>query len=454
MIRLACAKDTGCMAFVLGYSLAPVHESLLDFDRANPNKSLSLAPRGFGKSTIKTITRSLHEIVKDRNIRILIVSNTQHQAEAFLREIKGHMKSRIFRIFGDLAGRRGKSPAKWDAREVIVKGRTTVAKEPTITAASCGGAIISRHYDLIICDDIIDEENAGTLEQREKVKRWFFKTLMPCLEPDGAIHIVGTRFHYQDLYGHLMEHGYGDCHLVIKGIGEQGQSPWPNKFPIEVLEQMRTEMGTVIFNAQYQNDVRAMRGAIFKQEWFRYFTLEDFCDDGILKYQDEREERHSEEVTVFQGVDLAISEKDSADYFALVTVGIDRLKNVFVLDSFRDRLTFDKQMEAVKRIALQWKPVRIGIESVAYQAALPRELVRTTALPIKEVRRTRDKVTRALRLSALFENGKVFVGTHGRASSLTDELLFFPEGRHDDLFDALETAVTLATSGEPRIRVL
>jgi hypothetical protein len=67
-----------------------------------------------------------------------------------------------------------------------------------------GGPIISKHYDVIILDDIIDEENARTEEQREKMRVWYYKSLLPCLEPYGEIHILGTRYHPYDLYHELL----------------------------------------------------------------------------------------------------------------------------------------------------------------------------------------------------------------------------------------------------------
>jgi predicted phage terminase large subunit-like protein len=61
---------------------------------------------------------------------------------------------------------------------------------------------------------------------------------------------------------------------------------------------------------------------------------------------------------------------------------------------------------------------------------------------VKPVSLHKDKVTRAWRLSALFENGKVFLKRDQEA--LRDELLEFPHAEHDDLFDALEMAASVA----------
>jgi len=177
---------------VLGYEVRPFHLAMIRFQSAWEDSCLQLAPRGYGKTTILTITKAVHEIIKNPNVRILIASNTQLQSEVFLREIKFHLEHNplLTYYFG-----RFFSPEKWDVREIVVLPRTSSAKESTVTCVGVGGPVASRHYDIIIADDLVDEENSRTEVQREKTRVWFYKTLQPCLEPDGKLFIVGTRYH-------------------------------------------------------------------------------------------------------------------------------------------------------------------------------------------------------------------------------------------------------------------
>ena len=151
---------------ILGYDVRSFHQDLIDFQEA-ADTCLQLAPRGYGKSTILTITRAVYEILKNPNIRILVAANTQLQAEVFLREIKAHFErnERVREYFGNFV-----SEDKWDTREIVVAPRTSTAKESTITCVGVGGPVASRHYDLIIADDLVDEENARTETQRERVR--------------------------------------------------------------------------------------------------------------------------------------------------------------------------------------------------------------------------------------------------------------------------------------------
>jgi predicted phage terminase large subunit-like protein len=198
---------------------------------------------------------------------------------------------------------------------------------------------------------------------------------------------------------------------------------WEEFFPLAKMEELRREMGTLIFNLQFMNDARLSEGVVFRPEWIRRHA-------GAPK-----------EGENFTGVDLAVSEKPGADFFAAVTVRLAG-GNFYVLDAVRDRCSFLTQAKHVRKIAAEFKPKKIGIESVAYQAAFASYLAETTDLPVVEVRPRGDKVARAYRLSALCEAGRLFLGeNHG---ALEKELLDFPDGAHDDLLDALEIAVSVA----------
>ena len=100
-LRDKCTEDMLSMACLLGYDVAAVHEIMASSIHAS--RSLVLAPRGFGKSTLLSAVRCIFEIVRNPDIRILLVSNTRAQAEAFIREVRGNFEqNRIFqRVFGE-----------------------------------------------------------------------------------------------------------------------------------------------------------------------------------------------------------------------------------------------------------------------------------------------------------------------------------------------------------------
>ena len=429
---------------VLGYQVRPFHKDLMDFQQAVPDTCLQLAPRGFGKSTILTITRAVHEILRNPNIRILIASNTQLQAEVFLREIKFHLEHnpRVSEYFGKFA-----SEDKWDIREIVVAPRTSSAKESTVTCVGVGGAVASRHYDVIIADDLVDEENARTDVQRDKVKTWWYKTLVPCLEPDGRLYVMGTRYHHLDLYGHLIRNEYIEKHQIIPAICPDGTTPWPEKFSLEWLEERRRQAGSIIFNAQYQNDTSLMKGHIFKEEWFQFYD----------------EQPNWDEMHFFIGCDPAATKRDTllnktkanTDWWTIVVGGRpcksgEYSSEVYLREVWRDRCTKEEYLDKLKQLNERYKPLKVMIETVAAQEYLAQDAEKH--MPVRRLERTTDKVARSYWLQAFFENGQILmpdksiVNNYSVWQALLDELLLFPQADHDDLFDGLQTMMEGAMS--------
>jgi predicted phage terminase large subunit-like protein len=411
------------LARYLGYQVAPHHKRILDHITKH-KKTLDLAPRGHGKSTVGTVIFSIWKVLVDPNVRILIVSNTDRQAKAFLREIKANFESdKIVELFGDLQG------DKWTDEEITVSNRTAVHKEASITALGASGAVTTKHFDVIIADDLVDFENARTEGQRQKLRDWYYTSLMPTLEPHGELHVYGTRYHPNDLYQSLIDSG--EYSVQIQRAIENGQPLWPEKFSLEKLLKIKNEMGSLIFNMQYQNDVElAKQGNIFKYEWFQFYS------------------EPPNNLKVYMGVDLAISQKETADYFAVCIIGVDSENNIYVLDIYRGRHTFSQQIAIIEKKAQQWNPIRIGVESNQYQRVMP-EVLKKKWLPAKELFTLKDKVTRAQLRSALFEAGKVYIKP--TMNEFIDELVLFPDAEHDDLFDAFDFACEVAKSGLRRV---
>lgn len=409
---------------ILGYTLEQFHDDLLYF-QSKRKSCLIMAPRGSGKSTIGTGVRVLFELLKNPDIRILIVSNTQGQAEVFLREIKNHIEGNqnFIECYGNLVG------SKWDNKEIDIATRKSFLKESNVTALGVGGAVVGRHYDLIMADDLVDEENSRTELQRERLRIWFYKVLMPTLVNAGRIFMAGTRYYPSDLYGYLIKNDddFKNNYIVFPAILNFGtefeRSLWEDELPLDMLYKKKKSMGTAIFDSQYMNDVNAMEGKIFKFEDFKFYEV---LPPGLR---------------VFQGVDLAISQKETADYFVIVTIGKDQYNNIYLIDVYKAKLTFLQQTEKIKQKFLQYDPIRVFIEANAYQNAQVQMLLSTTDVRVRPVLTQKDKVTRAWHLAHKFESGMVYLPRWG-CQDFSDQMIAFPDVDHDDMFDGFEIAVS------------
>ena len=439
-------------------SLQPLHASIIH-NVSDNQASMDHAPRGHGKSTIGDVDFCITKVLRNPDIRIMIGSKTQTQASAFLKEIRTHFEQNVnlIRIFGDWKKSRDNV---WNDKEFTVNRRTVIKKEATVSALGASGAVVSKHFDIIIGDDLVGFENARTEAQRKVLKEWFYSSLYPTLEPDGEIHILGTRYSPMDLYEDLIKSKNYKINVQQAITVKDGQeySLWESKFSLEKLRSIREEAGLIIFNMQYQNNTELAKGKIFKYKYFKHF--EEYEVDYDLnrvrvKVLDSQGVPYWIPVRIYMGADLAISEDETSnnDYFVLTVIGVDKNKNVYVLDYLKERLTFNAQLNAILDYGKNKFPMveRIGVETVQYQKSLAQEIRRLSLLPVVNIQTSKDKVTRAMRRSALFENGKVWfrIGM----DDLEECLLLFPEVDHDDLFDGLDFALTVADQGNS-VRVL
>lgn len=439
-------------------SLQPLHASIIH-NVSDNQASMDLAPRGHGKSTIGDVDFCITKVLRNPDIRIMIGSKTQTQASAFLKEIRTHFEQNVnlIRIFGDWKKSRDNV---WNDKEFTVNRRTVIKKEATVSALGASGAVVSKHFDIIIGDDLVGFENARTEAQRKVLKEWFYSSLYPTLEPDGEIHILGTRYSPMDLYEDLIKSKNYKVNVQQAITVKDGQeySLWESKFSLEKLRSIREEAGLIIFNMQYQNNTELAKGKIFKYKYFKHFEEYDIDYDlnrVRVKVLDSQGVPYWIPVRIYMGADLAISEDETSnnDYFVLTVIGVDKNKNVYVLDYLKERLTFNAQLNAMLDYGKNKFPMveRIGVETVQYQKSLAQEIRRLSLLPVVNIQTSKDKVTRAMRRSALFENGKVWfrIGM----DDLEECLLLFPEVDHDDLFDGLDFALTVADQGNS-VRVL
>lgn len=439
-------------------SLQPLHASIIH-NVSDNQASMDLAPRGHGKSTIGDVDFCITKVLRNPDIRIMIGSKTQTQASAFLKEIRTHFEQNVnlIRIFGDWKKSRDNV---WNDKEFTVNRRTVIKKEATVSALGASGAVVSKHFDIIIGDDLVGFENARTEAQRKVLKEWFYSSLYPTLEPDGEIHILGTRYSPMDLYEDLIKSKNYKVNVQQAITVKDGQeySLWESKFSLEKLRSIREEAGLIIFNMQYQNNTELAKGKIFKYKYFKHFEEYDIDYDlnrVRVKVLDSQGVPYWIPVRIYMGADLAISEDETSnnDYFVLTVIGVDKNKNVYVLDYLKERLTFNAQLNAILDYGKNKFPMveRIGVETVQYQKSLAQEIRRLSLLPVVNIQTSKDKVTRAMRRSALFENGKVWfrIGM----DDLEECLLLFPEVDHDDLFDGLDFALTVADQGNS-VRVL
>jgi hypothetical protein len=173
------------------------------------------------------------------------------------------------------------------ARECGLLGPTSVAAHDWrttagggIRAVGVGSGVTGRGANLIIIDDPVkSREEAESEAYRRRVWNWYRDDIYTRLEPNGAVILIQTRWHGDDLAGRLLAEAAagGEAWEVINlpaladandPLGRQpGEALCPERFSVADLERVRTVLGTYSFEALYQQRPRPQAGALMKREW-------------------------------------------------------------------------------------------------------------------------------------------------------------------------------------------
>jgi len=164
-------------------------------------KEALAAPRGNAKSTLSTLILPLWCIAGARKKFIVIISDTTEQAEEFLDGIKSELEAneRLIEDFPEACG----SGRIWKASKLITENGVAVrcwGKRKRLRGARHG----NRRPDLVICDDLEDDENIDSPDQREKDRKWFFKAVMKIGGRYTVYIVIGTLLHYDSLLARLL----------------------------------------------------------------------------------------------------------------------------------------------------------------------------------------------------------------------------------------------------------
>lgn len=395
-------------------------------------KKLIMLPRGTFKSSIATVSLPNWLHWHDINLRIMIDNESYKNSKKFLAEIKANIQNNsILRQI--LTNENGEFllepnyniPGGFTEDSIIYKKRTIPAKEPSLFCAGVDTAVTGMHPDVIIMDDLVSERNVTTNDQIEKVKQ-HYRFAYSLLEPGGILIVIGTRYHMNDLYSEILNDSTFDI-MVRPAINEKGEYLFPSRLGKKRLEELRKSQGAYIFNSQYMLNPISSENAIFREEWIKYYEEDDLPKN----------------INTFITVDLAISQKTTADYTVVMVSSVDSDSNIYIREYARGRFTPNETIDIIFKLVDKYKKQRllkVGIEAVAWQKAMIyflRDEMRRKGhfFPLVELKADTDKVRRANALVPFVENGAFFIKKEMK--ELYQEMIEFPLGKHDDTVDAV-----------------
>ena len=317
-----------------------------------------------------------------------------------------------------------------------------------VVSTGVGGSATGKGAHIAIIDDPFkNREDANSRLQRDKVWAWYQSTIRTRLAPGGGIIIIQTRWHEDDLVGRIvkeMENGTGETFesIVLPAIAEKndilgrkiGEPLWEERYGIDELENIKKAIGSREFSALYQQKPQVEDGGLFKRQYFKYFDVKnDFiiADDKNVNIKD---------CFYFQTIDTAMSTHKNNDFTAIATFVCDREWNLYLVDLMLDRLEVPDQWNVIKQYRYKYNLRFQAIESKSSGIGIIQQAKRE-GMPLKELKADTDKMTRALNISVMFENGKVFFNKNlEKLLELEEQLLKFPNAVHDDAVDVCSYA--------------
>jgi predicted phage terminase large subunit-like protein len=433
------------------YETASFHEEMF---RILENDAIKLAVivafRGSAKSTIITTAYVLWSIlgVQQRKF-IVICGQTEQKARQYLLNIKNQLINNEL-LRKDLGPFEEERNSLGTATGLIINRLNVKIMISSVEQSIRGMRHDEHRPDLIILDDIEDTNSVKTREGRDKPFNWLTSEIIPAGSKKTRIIAIGNLLHEDSVLKRLqkkIENGemesLNGTYREYPIVDEHGNALWPGKYPTpESVEAERERtMSDTAWYREYLLKIISTEEQVVHPEWIQCYVKppqEGFRGISI-------------------GVDLAVSEKDSADCTAMVTghiYGYGRNMRIYIQPNLINaRIPFPIQVEMIKALIATQKQkhhrVKTYIEEVAYQQALV-QLLDSQRYDVEGVPTGRSDKTARLRLTTSFiKEGRVLFPEKG-CEELVMQLTGFGKEKHDDLADAFAMMVLKAIENNPR----
>jgi predicted phage terminase large subunit-like protein len=438
-----------CMPTMFKVKTPPFHREIADAYHNHANtRIVVIAPRGHAKSSLVACVLVLHHIMFDKGPKVVVLaSKTVGHAERLLQTIKNVLDYSLpFRKFFGYWGEH--SAGRWTNSEVVLKDNTLIVTRGT------GQQVVGlKHGDqrptLLVMDDPEDTENTKTTEAMEKNLRWLFTQFIPTRDAQrGRVIVIGTPQHQRCIVEILMT-AKGWKQLRYKAIQDDGTALWPEQWSVEkLLEEKATceSMNRVsMWYREYQCQILSDEEQLFRESDLRYwnghFDRDDQGNAYLAMEDDQGNPTANVPVTVFMGIDPAVSTAGTADYTVIMCCAVDADNNRYILPFVRKRMNPSLVIDTIQTEDIKYRPLRKRLETSGQQeiyADVLRNLERAGSILVTHKPRDSKSKRYLEGLEPYFVKHKVYI--QRSMADLKEELLQFrSDGRHahDDMLDAM-----------------
>jgi phage terminase large subunit-like protein len=445
-LRKLCREDLFFL-IVIGFKRKDVNKDWL-YARcreveAAPDGHLDLWAREHYKSTVITYAKTIQDILNNPEITVGIFSHTRPIAKGFLDQLKRELESNTFlqNLFPEILYKNPKSESScWSLDNGILVKRSTNPKEKTVEAwGLVDGQPTSKHFSLLVYDDVVTRESVTTPDQIKKVTdAWALSLNLGA--HGGKRRYIGTRYHFNDTWRDIMERkaAVPRIHAATLDGKVDGKPAFLSK---ESLEEKRREQGSYVYACQMLQNPVADNAMGFKEEWLKFYDHQPklpLCNTYIL-------------------VDPASEKKDTNDYTVMTVIALAQDQNYYLIDGIRDRMNLTERTKKLFELVRKYRPLNVGYEKYGLQSDIEHiEYVmeqENYRFKITKLGGPIPKEDRIRKLVPLFESfrfwlpHKLFFVDYERQAKdfvrtfVQDEYLAFPVSVHDDMLDCIARVV-------------
>jgi predicted phage terminase large subunit-like protein len=437
--------EDGFLDYVRDFGAAPdatdelhgrVAKEVLNNLLRGKRKVLLLLPRGSFKSHVFNVGLSCWLIVRNPNIRILVASETFKQAVTFTRLSRQLLESaKHIEVFG-----RHDKQVGFSDHEFTSAQRTAQLKEPTVTATGTDQVRTGMHYDLVIGDDFVSQENTKTPEAIQSTANWVGETLAQ-LDPGAMWLQPGTRHHFHDQHGKILTDKAirAQFHCIVHSYKNvDGTLLFPQRLSEEYVQAQKALLGVKLWSAFYLNAPQSDETALFRQDQFHVIGDHEIprnCYTCIL-------------------TDFASGENKRNDRTALFVVSLNPHRDAFVREVRIGRWLPDEAITQALLLYQKWQPYFVKgmtMEKTSHsewgKASLRRLAEQFGIRPVIIEIGGRSQETKVQRIQALqprfADGGRLYWSDKIRLfdpdlwDTMVREFCEFPFSQHDDIPDAL-----------------